>query len=169
MIWEPGIIMKAWNQNDIFYWKRARRQFPPCCWFCWLSTVCQHSFWKKMFYHWIFSTEFASCCKLIFLWVRKKKRSFEDVNRLIIYVAVFSSVTLWYFDVIRSEGIFISEFKKLYLDYFIIWTTRQAWMNVCIQSTRCLITFNSIQDPVSYWTIWVVNWSPSAQKVSFLN
>lgn len=125
--WGSGMIIKAWNQKDIFYWKRAQRQFPPCCWFCWHSAVVQHSFWQKQCFI-VESTEFASCCNLFFFLTRGKK-SYEDVNRYI-YIEAFSSVTLWYFDVIWSEGNFISDCKNLWLGYFVLWTTHQAGVNV---------------------------------------
>lgn len=147
MIWEPGMIIKAWNQKDMFYWKRTQRQFPPCCWFCWHSRAIQHSVWEKVFYHWVFSTEFASSCKLIFFWLRKKT-SFEDVNRHIIYVEVFRAVTLWYFDVIRLEGNFQAAKNYTWTALSFGQRIKQEW-NVCIhtQSIQYLITFSNTQNP----------------------
>lgn len=155
------MIIKAWNQKDSFTGRGHRGSFH-------LAAVLEMYNDSSMFllrrkkqptkpkkpktknhkvlYHWIFSTEFASFCKLIFLQLRKMKKKKSYVNRHIIYVEVFSSVALWYFDVVRSEGNFVSDCKKLHLNYFILWRAHQTGVNVCIQSIQCLITFNNIQN-----------------------
>lgn len=143
--------LRAWNghkgmkSKGWFFLEEDTERISSLLWFCWHSRAIQHSVWEKVFYHWIFSTQFSSSCKLIFLSLRKKP-SFEDVNRHITYVEVFEAITLWYFDVIRSEGNYFRE-QKIMLG--ILWATHQAGVECVHTHTKypMFITFNDTKNP----------------------